>query len=44
MDRYVKVMKKPEGVKEAPIPEDYWKLHPDTSGEYPEHPKGEPVG
>lgn len=44
MDHYLKVMEKPEGVKEAPIPEGYWKLHPDTLRIYPDHPEGEPIG
>ncbi|KUI53434.1 hypothetical protein VP1G_00904 [Cytospora mali] len=44
MDHYVQVMEKPEGVKEAPIPDGYWKLHPDASSHVPTHPEGEPVG
>lgn len=44
MDRYVKVMEKPEGVKEAPISDGYWKLYPETLRKYPKHPEGDPIG
>ncbi|ROW02987.1 hypothetical protein VMCG_05731 [Cytospora schulzeri] len=44
MDHYIEVMKKPKGVKEAPVPAEYWKLHPDELKHFPTHPQGEPVG
>lgn len=44
MDHYLEVMEKPEGVREAPIPEGYWRLHPDILEHFATHPEGEPVG